>query len=180
MALENTPARIDEKNMHSVSEKSKMLSSFQLIVFKLGSEEYGLVIDQIKEVVITPPISPIPLTPKYIKGVANIRGNILAIIDLEERFGLNQSEQIQNNKSHNYTLVIESEDFKMGILVKEVPNTLTVTTEDIDNSPNIIYDSGFEKNYLQGIVKENNRMIILIDVYKIISKEDVQQSIIQK
>jgi purine-binding chemotaxis protein CheW len=53
-----------------------------------GGEEYALVIDQIKEVVITPKVSRIPLTPKYIKGVANVRGDILAIIDLEECFGL--------------------------------------------------------------------------------------------
>jgi purine-binding chemotaxis protein CheW len=161
--------------------KNSSYRTMQLIVFKIGHEEYGLVIDQIKEVVITPNISKIPLTPNYIKGVANVRGNILAIIDLSERFGLNAaSEKTPVVKQQNYTLVVESEDFKMGILVKEVPNTLTVTQSDIDQSPNVISEGNSEKNYIKGIVKSGERMIILIDVFKIISKDEVNGSILNK
>ena len=67
-------------------EKTKgPIEKVQIIVFKLGDSEYALEIGQIKEVVPTPPISKVPLTPPYIRGIANVRGNILAIIDLEKK-----------------------------------------------------------------------------------------------
>lgn len=157
---------ITEKEKHALSKNN------QLIVFRLGDEEFGLMIDQIKEVVITPPITKVPLSPSYIKGVANIRGNIIAIIDMEERFGFKKDEEGSRDKS-NFTLVVESEDLKMGILSREVPNTLAVPTESIEQSPNIISEQSSEKNYIKGIVKINNRLIILVDIYKIIAKDDI-------
>ncbi|PWJ39399.1 chemotaxis protein CheW [Sediminitomix flava] len=148
----------------------------QIIVFKLGDEEYGLFIDQIKEVVLTPKISKIPLTPKFIKGVANIRGNILAIIDLEEKFALKTDSDIPQEEKSNYTLVVESKEYNMAILVKEVPNTLSVATADIDYTPNIINDSTQEHQYINGVIKLENRLIILIDLFKVISKEDISST----
>src|SRR6188768_235318 len=92
-------------------------SNFQIIDFKQGEEEYALHIDQIKEVVITPNITRMPQTPSFVRGVANIRGNIIAIIDLEEMFGLKRTNA--NHIGKNFTLVVQSEDLKMGILVNE-------------------------------------------------------------
>lgn len=152
-------------------ESEKLKKSFQIIVFRLGNEEYALSIDQIKEVVITPNISPIPLAKNYIKGVSNIRGNVLAIIDLAERFGFSSKDEISNS-THKYTLVVESDEYKMGILVKEVPNTLRVTESDIDSSSNLLHDGSQDGHYIKGIVKNGNRMILLIDIFKLIGKED--------
>lgn len=142
--------------------------TLQIVVFKLGNEEYGLHIDQIKEVVITPNITRMPQTPSYIKGVANIRGNVIAIFDLEERFNL--ARTIQNNGS-KYTLVVESDEVKMGLLVTEVPNTVTVNASDLDESIGIINDAHAENNYIKGIIKTGKRLIILIDIFKVIDQE---------
>lgn len=136
----------------------------QLIVFKQGGEEYGLEIAQIKEVVLTPYVTKMPHTPSYIKGVANIRGSIISIIDLEEKFGVRNTET--EHKTSSYSLVIESEDFKIGILVREVPNTLAVAESDIDSSMNIV-DDGAQGGYIKGIVKRDDRLIILLDVQAI-------------
>ncbi len=157
-------------------EENQKYNRQQLIVFKQGNEEYGLVIDQIKEVVLTPNITRMPQTPSYIKGVANIRGNIIAIIDLEEKFGI-ADKNIENKKSGNYTLVVESEEFKVGILVREVPNTLTVSTADIDETVNVIQDETQDGNYIKGIVKVNNRLIILIDIFQVMSKNDLSHAL---
>ncbi len=162
--------------MEEIEKKGNSNKKNQLIVFKLGSEEYALMIDQIKEVVITPAITKVPLTSKFIKGVANIRGSVLTIIDLEERLGLYHSNELQIDDKINYTLVVENEDLKLGILVKELPNTLSISEADIDQSPNIIHDHQVDKNYIKGIVKYQKRLIILIDIYKIITKEDVSNN----
>lgn len=156
-----------------VKENDKV-NRYQLIVFKQGNEEYGLAIDQIKEVVLTPTITKMPQTPSFVKGVANIRGNIIAIIDLEEKFGL-VDKNTQNPATGKYTLVGASEEFKVGILVKEVPNTLAISQADIDETVNIIQDDTQDNSYIKGIVKVNNRIIILIDIYQLISKHELNQ-----
>ncbi len=144
----------------------------QLIIFKLGNEEYALNIDQIKEVVLTPGIAKIPQTPHYIKGVANIRGNIIAIVDLEQKFGLKQVEEEVHSQ---YTLVVESESFKIGVLVKEVPDTLTVVENDIDKTSTVLQYSNLDEKCIKGIVKSGDRMIIMVDMIKMMEAEELQK-----
>lgn len=154
-------------------KKEMMGRRMQLIIFKLGGEEYALPIDQIKEVVLTPRIAKMPQTPHYIKGVANIRGNIIAILDLEQRFKLSGQNE-QESKSAFYTLVVESELHKAGILVKEVPNTLTVYDTDIDNSSSFIQYSTIDEKCIKGVVKSGDRLIILLDMITLIEAENIQ------
>lgn len=164
----------NQPNVHTTNGTKKTTgANAQIIVFKLGSEEYGLPIDLIKEVVITPAITRIPLAPKHIKGVANVRGTILAVVDLEERLSVKEDQETSESEKPNFLLVIESEDYKMGILVKEVPNTLSVSAESIDNSTGLVQESGSEKGYVKGIIKTDKRLVILVDVFKLISKDEV-------
>ena len=156
--------------IHDQKEKENSNRLLQIVVFKLGNEEYGLHIDQIKEVVITPSITKMPQTPSYVKGVANIRGNVIAIFDLEDRFNLSRTIQSQGSK---YTLVVESEDVKLGLLVNEVPNTVSVNASDLDESVGIINDANADTNYISGIIKVSERLIILIDIFKVIDHEMV-------
>lgn len=141
--------------------------TLQIVVFKLGQEEYGLQIDQIKEVVITPNITRMPQTPSFVRGVANIRGNVIAIFDLEDRFNLTRSQ----NNGNKYTLVVESDDLKLGLLVNEVPNTVSVNASDLDESVGIINDANTDSNYIRGIIKHGDRLIILVDIFKVIDQE---------
>jgi len=149
-------------------EKGSAHRTLQIVVFKLGQEEYGLHIDQIKEVVITPNITRMPQTPSYVMGVSKHTGNVIAIFDLEDRFNLTRNIQKQGSK---YTLVVEGEDVKMGLLVNEVPNTVSVNTADFDESVGIINDANAETNYIKGIIKTDDRLIILIDIFKVIDQE---------
>lgn len=165
-------------NQHSTQEagskqSEKDFNRAQIIVFKLGGEEYGLLIDQVKEVVMTPNITKLPQTPSYIKGVANIRGNIIAVVDLEEKFYDEEMSTKEINDSLNYTLVIESEEFKLGVLVKEVPNTLSIPIDDIEEAISLGQEAGNENNYLKGIIKLENRLIVLIDIYKALDNNEM-------
>jgi purine-binding chemotaxis protein CheW len=159
-----------KQTVHQASQQSR---NMQIVVFKLGQEEYGLRIDQIKEVVITPNITRMPQTLAFVRGVANIRGNVIAILDLEEKFGLVRNEEKKSN-GNNFTLVIESEDYKMGILVREVPNTLSISSASIEESV-FTGDHQSEQSYITGIVKLDKRLIIMIDIFKVISDQEAQQ-----
>ncbi|WKK83073.2 chemotaxis protein CheW [Marivirga arenosa] len=143
----------------------------QIVVFRLGDEEYGLHIDQIKEVVLTPNITKMPKTPDYVKGVANIRGNVIAIVDLSQKFGL---EATATNMESSYTLVIESDEYKMGLLVKDVPNTLSINVSTIEDDV-FTGESFSEKTNFSGIVKMEDRLIVLIDIINVITDQEASQ-----
>lgn len=160
-------------------QKKEFSERIQLIIFKLGNEEYGLSIDQIKEVVLTPRIAKMPQTVDYIKGVANIRGNIIAIMDLEQKFGLVKSDISESSVNSHYTLVVESEEYKVGVLVKEVPNTLSVNKADIDTASSFVQYSSLDTDCIIGVVKSGERMIIMIDMIKLIQSENLKETIIK-
>ncbi|MEJ1237076.1 chemotaxis protein CheW [Chryseolinea sp. T2] len=152
------------------SETIKTGKGMQIVVFKLGNEEYGMQIDHIKEVVITPNITRMPQSASYIRGVANVRGNVIAILDLEERFNL---ERVILEKGGRYTLVVESEEMRMGLLVSDVPNTITVNSAEIDTNAGIVGDGQTDSGYIKGIVKSGNRLIILVDIFKVVDYDAV-------
>lgn len=149
-----------------------LADSMQIVVFRLGQEEYGMTIHQIKEVVITPTVTHMPQTPDYVKGVANIRGNIIAILDLEKKFALAESQPAASG--NNFTLVVDSDEYKMGVLVKEVPNTLRISKSSIEDTV-FTGEGQAEQAYVTGIVKLDKRLIIMIDIFKVVSEQDARQ-----
>ena len=144
----------------------------QIVVFKQGEEHYALSIDQIKEVVLTPSMTKLPQTPDFVRGVANIRGNIIAILDLERKFQLVTDQD--PNRHKKFTLVIASEDYKIGLLVENVPNTMAINTSEIDDAVNIIQDGSVDQSYISGIIKKEDQLIILIDILKILGESEAQ------
>lgn len=146
----------------------------QLVVFRLGEESYGLPIDQIKEVVLTPKVARMPQTPPYIKGLSNIRGTIIAIMDLEQKFGIGQKTAGTSIETYKYTLVVENDTYKIGILVRDVPDTLTIAVEAIDRASEFVQYSSLDARCLMGVVTVDERLIILIDVLKLVEVEGVQ------
>ncbi|RDC62629.1 chemotaxis protein CheW [Adhaeribacter pallidiroseus] len=162
-----------------ISEKREINreSSVHLIVFKLGSEEYGIRIEQVKEVTLTPEIARMPKTPPFIKGIANIRGDIIAVMDLEERFKIAPiAPEVENSgKRNTYTLVLEAKDYTIGLMVREVPQSLTLPISRIEKTPSFIQDLNINDNYIEGIGKLGSRLIIVLDFHKILSFEEVEQ-----
>lgn len=165
-----------ETNPTSSNANHQLDEDIQIIVFSLGSQKYALPIDQVRELVITPPITQVPLTPDYIIGVANVRGSILTIVDLEKRLsadtvhGLNGQSGLQKG----YTVVVIKENLTIGVLVKEIPATMPVKSEQMELTPNLIQNQALDKNYLKGVIKHDNEVIIYIDIFALISPEDIQ------
>jgi purine-binding chemotaxis protein CheW len=170
----NNPSGSDSAKVGVASGPEPMV---HLIVFRLGAEEYGIRIEQVKEVTVTPDIARMPKTPAFIKGVANIRGDIIAIMDLEERFKIAPVVQAEKPMRTNitYTLVIESENYTIGILVREVPQSLTIPISKIDKTPGIIQEANVQENFIDGIAKVEGRLIIIFDMKRILSMDELQQ-----
>jgi purine-binding chemotaxis protein CheW len=146
----------------------------QLIVFRLGTEEYGVRIEQVKEVTITPDIARMPKTPAFVKGIANLRGDIIAIIDLEERFGLRRGKG-DLSTGLTYTLAIEAHDYTIGIVVREVPQPLSLPVSAIERAPEFLQDSNIQEKYIEGIARFDNRIIIVLDMMKLLTPSEIMQ-----
>lgn len=147
-----------------------------LIVFKLGEEYYAIKIEQVKEVTITPSITRMPRTPDFVQGVANIRGDIIAIVDLEKRFQIRPAPVTEElNPNLTYTLVLEAKEYSLGVVVKEVPQSLNLAMSRIDKAPSFLQDTSIKDNYIEGIAKVDNRLIIVLDMHKILSSDEIKQ-----
>lgn len=145
----------------------------QLIVFQLGDETYGIRIEQVKEVTITPEVARMPKTPAFVKGIANLRGDIITIIDLEERFLLRPHGQPLPPVS--YTMAIEAKDYTIGIVVREVPQPLTIPASIIEKAPEFIQDINIQDKYIEGIAKIDGRIIIVLDMLKLLTPAEIMQ-----
>src|SRR5687768_11656895 len=166
-----------QTKVDEISEQKDVVgeSTVHLIVFKLGTEEYGIRIEQVKEVTVTPEITRMPKTPAFIKGVANIRGDIIAIMDLEERFQIRTVQPTADKPRHTYTLALEAKDYTIGLIVRDVPQSLTIPVSKLDKAPAFIQDMNINVNFIEGIGKVGGRLIIVLDILRILSAEEVQQ-----
>ena len=180
MALGNNLNKIESPDKsvdHPISEaKEKTFSQEtevdsdvleQYCVFRSGSEYYGIPIELVKEVVICPVKSPVPQMPHYVTGMVNVRGNIYGVLDLKNFFQNDDTD----DESSNYLLLLDHEEYQMGILIPGVPDTLTVSKTEIENLPASRLKSVTGQKYLKGIIKKNNQMIILFDILGMISNK---------
>jgi len=147
------------------NKEKENLNLQQYCVFKIGREEYAIPIHIVKEVVKFSKPAPLPQMPAYILGVTNIRGNVFGILDIQRFFN------IQSDQKHNYLLVLDHEEYEMSIGIPDVPDSMIIAENEIENLNSSTLKSQVGQKYLKGIIKKDNRMIILFDVNGIISSE---------
>ncbi len=152
-----------EMNIHNQTEES------QLVVFKIGEEEFGVNIHQVREIVRLVPITPIPRAPEFIEGVVNLRGQILAVIDLSKRLELSSRPRSEKTR----IIVIEVEDKTVGMIVDEVTEVLRISKGQIEHTPNII-ESEINQRYITGVGKLEEKLLILIDLLAVFSVEEIE------
>lgn len=154
-----------EAGSGEATEEDNIKSYQQFCVFKSGREEYAISIDLVREVVPYPASAYVPQMPDYLKGMANVRGNIYGILDLAEFF------KVDNEASPKYLMVLDIEDYQMGIAIPDVPNTLMISDDMIESLSTSRLKSTIGQKYLKGIIKKDRRMIILFDILGMISSD---------
>jgi purine-binding chemotaxis protein CheW len=137
------------------------------LTFFLSNEEYGVEILKVQEIIGRMPITPVPLTSKYIRGVINLRGKIHPIMDLNVKFGMNQT-QITDETC---IIVIKTSSLMMGILVDKVSEVIKMASENIEDAPSFGTDVNSE--YLLGVGKTGGRICLLLDIEKVIMASDI-------
>jgi purine-binding chemotaxis protein CheW len=137
------------------------------LTFFLSNEEYGVEILKVQEIIGRMPITPVPLTSKYIRGVINLRGKIHPIMDLNVKFGMNQTEITDET----CMIVIKTASLMMGILVDKVSEVVTIASGDIEDAPS--FGSDVNPEYLLGIGKTGGKIRMLLDIDKVINASDI-------
>lgn len=146
-----------------------MAKDLHLVGFQVGRETFGVPIHLVHEIVRVPEITAVPDAPDYIEGVINLRGKIISVIDLRKRFG---EKQITSNRK-NRVMVIEVEKKMVGLIVDAASEVLKLPQADIDNPPNV-FEEG-DLNYVTGVGKYKGRLIILIDLTKVLQRGELKR-----
>jgi purine-binding chemotaxis protein CheW len=144
-------------------EEKSMVEAVQLVNFRLREEEFGVDIGSVREITKVGDITHIPEGPAFIQGVTNLRGQIIAVIDLAKQFGLSSQEELSDSAR---IVVTEVNGQTVGMLVDEVPGVLNLPGENIEAAPELI-QTKIKKDYIKGIGKIDNKLIVILDLGKV-------------
>ena len=153
------------------SEKKTQINSVQFLSFTLGEEEYGVDILRVQEIRSWEPVSRIPNVPSYEKGVVNLRGAIVPIIDLRERFGLGCSQYTSMTVIVVLQAHIGDKTRVIGVVVDAVSDVIDVDKKNIQSAPN--FGAKVSTEFISGLVSVNQRMVMLLDVDKLLKLDGV-------
>ncbi len=141
------------------------------LTFTMADEEYGIGILKIKEIIGMMPITTVPQTPNFVKGVINLRGKVIPVIDLRLRFGM---EAIDYN-DRTCIIVVEIEGsastIQIGIVVDAVSEVLNVSTDDIEETP--AFGTSLDTDYILGMAKMEGGVKILLDIDKVLNTDEI-------
>ena len=149
-------------------EKKQDDELLQLVTFGIGDEEFGVDILRVQEIIRTMEITKVPRAQDFVEGVINLRGKVIPIIDLRRRFGLPS----RKHDKHTRIIVIELYDIIVGFVVDSVSEVLRIPASTVETPPSVV--SGVEAEYIRGVGKLQDRLLILIDLDRLLSTESLE------
>lgn len=141
------------------------------LTFSLAGEEYGIGILKVKEIIGMMPITTIPRTPSFVKGVINLRGKVIPVMDLRLKFGMESVDYTERTCIIVVEIGDKGRSLLMGILVDSVSEVLSIKGVDIEETPS--FGGGSESQYILGMAKMNGEVKILLDIDRVLSSEDI-------
>jgi purine-binding chemotaxis protein CheW len=137
----------------------------QVVVFNLASEAYGVDVGTVREIIRVADITRVPNAPAFVRGVMNVRGKLIPVVDLGPRFGMEPLEQTGDSR----IVVVDIGNGSVGVMVDAVSEVLRIADDCIEPAASLV--SAAESYYIQGIANLGERLIILLTLDKLLSKE---------
>jgi purine-binding chemotaxis protein CheW len=157
------------KERIKMADANNAMNEIQLVVFDLASEHYGFDISDVREIMRMQNITKVPGAMSYVEGAINLRGKVLPVLDLRKRLGLTVSDQTEESR----IVIIDVAEGEVGVIVDAVTEVLRVPNSAIDTPSSMVMQGNAD--YLRGIAKLADRLIILLDLSKLLSsKADVE------
>jgi purine-binding chemotaxis protein CheW len=139
----------------------------QLIVFRLAGEEFAIPIGDVREIIRTAPVTPVPGARASVKGIINVRGEIAAVVDLRVRFGLPSK---QESEPKHFVITAQGKNL-LALMVDEVAEVLRINGTEIRPAPEVA--SKIEPGCVKGVVTQGGRLIVLLDLEKTLASESL-------
>ena len=159
-------ARVTKKSTDSGLSAGIMTEILQLVTFRLGNEDYAVNILKVQEINRMKEITRVPNTPPYVEGVINLRGKVMPVINLRNKFGLAGKD----NDSHSRIMIMDIQGITMGLVVDAVSEVLRIPANVVEPTPPMA--SNISTEYIKGIAKLEDRLIILLDIDMLVGKAE--------
>jgi purine-binding chemotaxis protein CheW len=141
------------------------------LTFKLGREEYGLELVRVREIIALMDITPVPLAPDYVRGVMNLRGRVIPVVDLRRKFGMKPTDDHDRKCIIVCDVERKGQPIQMSILVDAVSEVLHISGSDIEDAP--AFSAGVDTSFIHGIAKAKTGVKILLDIDIVLSAATV-------
>ncbi len=158
-------ASLDETMSDSTDREGKYLT------FTLANEDYGIGILKIKEIIGMMPITSVPRTPDFVKGVVNLRGKVIPVVDLRLKFGMPEIDYTERTCIIVVEISGQTGAIKIGIVVDAVSEVLNIKGDDIENTP--VFGTRVNTDYILGMAKTGGCVKILLDIDKVLSSQEI-------
>jgi purine-binding chemotaxis protein CheW len=147
-----------------------MGEEMKVIVFALANEEYGVEVDKVRTIERMQPMTRVPKTPDFVKGVINLRGLVTPVIDLRGRFGIEESDYTDNTR----IIIVAVKEMEVGLIVDSANDVTDIDSDCIDDPPEVV--GGIKAKYLQGIAKvSDTRLLVLLNLEEVLNKSEIVQ-----
>ncbi len=156
-------------NMENVIEMEEDTQKDRFLTFYLGKESYGLEITYVTEIIGLQAITQIPELPDYIKGIINLRGNIIPVMDVNLRF----KKEPQDYNDRTCVVVIQIKDQSIGLIVDRVAEVLTIVEQDVVDPPQM--NKGLNNRYIKKIGKVGNDVKLILDCDKLLNEDELDE-----
>lgn len=143
-----------------------MAQELQLVAFQLGEESYGVDIAQVQEIIRMQPVTKVPGAPTFVEGVINLRGRVIPVLDLRKRFNLPARQDTKDTR----IVVVEVPPHTVGMIVDAVDEVLRISEDKVE--PPSPFIASIDTEYLRGVGKLEGKLLILLDLSKVLSKEE--------
>ncbi len=150
-------------------KNEKILEDLKIIVFRLMSEEYGVDVSQVLSIERVQHITRVPKSPPFVKGVINLRGKVIPVIDLRSRFDMPEITYTDTSR----IIIVSISGVEVGLIVDAANDVIDIPRNLIEPAPQIV--TGIDVEYLEGIAKINSRLLILLNLTKVLKLEELKQ-----
>jgi purine-binding chemotaxis protein CheW len=160
-----------QARMQDVSEQFLVDKSGKYLSFSLSNEEYGVGILKVKEIIGMMPVTSVPQTPEFVKGVINLRGKVIPVIDLRRKFGMEAEEYTERTCIIVVEIEAEHGSILMGIVVDSVSEVIHLKNEDIEDTPT--FGARLNVEYILGMAKTTDGVKILLDIDRVLTSQEI-------
>lgn len=148
---------------------NETMSEQKVIVFQLDDEEYAVSVEQVGSIERLQPITRVPQTADFVKGVINLRGVVTPVIDLRVRFGIGAADETEATR----IIIVYLDDMEVGLIVDAANDVIDIPENIVEPAPEVV--GTVDVDFIEGVAKLEDRLLILLDLQKVLTRAEIDE-----